>query len=659
LRKITYTVFLTLSLTSLFAQINHDSIFHLADTVKSVSKKFDQITWAYRKVTLSNKETKEVITKLSSVIPDTNSKTDMANLYMAIATIFYGQEKYEEQIGFSFKCLKLAEKIKDTLLIIKANYDLGSAFLEIENVPFAKRHFFYAINYFFKETTNKEVERYKSNYFNQLGTIYKDQSQLDSALFYHKNALQIRLNLGYKKLIAASYNNLGLVYKKLKDYENALIYLKQSLEIKRQIDDKKGTAGTCINIGNLLTSKSLYVDALKYLHEGTTIANSIHDGPFFINGVEGIAACYFEKGDYKNAAIYYQRHKKVLDSLQTEGMNKQIAELSAQYESGKKDAELLLREEKLKNQQTEIKKQKLFTTSVVCVLGLVVLLIFFVYRSYRINKKNAISLERKNIIIEQKNKEITDSINYARRIQNSLLTTGSILEKNLPEHFILYRPKDIVSGDFYWFHPFEDKTAKGSLIAAADCTGHGVPGAFMSLIGKEKLDKAASITTSPGKILSFLNVNVKNALQQDSTQLARDGMDIALVRLELKGQTAQLKYAGANRPIWIIRNGTEVIEEIKATKHAIAGFTSDEQAFEEHDIELSKGDTFYIFSDGYADQFGGDKHKKLTTKTFKKLLISQQSKTLQQQETYYNEFIDRWMDEQEQIDDMLMIGIRV
>jgi serine phosphatase RsbU (regulator of sigma subunit) len=592
------------------------------------------------------------------LVQDTVSLKNQADLYIGIATIYWGQKKYEEQISYTFKCLKLAEKIQDTLLIIRSNYDIGSAYNELRNPVYAKKHFFRAMN-FFGETMNKEIERYKSNCFNQLGTIYKDQSATDSALFYHKNALQIRLKLGNKRLIAASYNNLGLVYKKMKDYDNALLYMKKSLDIKKQINDKKGTAGSSINIGNLLSEKKLFAEAITFLTEGTQLAYEIRDGPFYLNGLEGLASCYFSKGDYKNSALNYSKYKSAIDSLKDQGVKKQIAELSAQYESEKKDAELLLREEKLKNQQSEIKKQKLFITSVICVLALVLLLIFFVYRSYRINKNNAINLERKNVIIEQKNKEITDSINYARRIQNSLLTSSSILEKNLPEHFILYRPKDIVSGDFYWFHLFNEQNQTGSLIAAADCTGHGVPGAFMSLIGKEKLDKAASISTSPGKILSFLNINVKNALQQDSSQMARDGMDIALIKLETQGEETKLKYAGANRPLWIIRKGSKGIEEIRATKHAIAGFTSDAQEFEEHTITLQKGDSFYIFTDGYADQFGGAKQKKLTTRSFKNLLLSQQEKSMKDQQDYYHEFIIRWMEKQEQIDDILLIGIRI
>lgn len=255
--------------------------------------------------------------------------------------------------------------------------------------------------------------------------------------------------------------------------------------------------------------------------------------------------------------------------------------------------------------------------------------------------------------LAQKNNEIKDSINYAQRIQNAILVSKNEINETLKECFVLFKPKDIVSGDFYFYAKKENIV----LIAAADCTGHGVPGALMSMIGTEKLSSAVIESTDPSVILNTLNKGIKSSLRQsDHEESTRDGMDIALVSIDMDARS--VNYAGANRPIWIIRHGNKSIEEIKATKKAIGGFTADDQHFDLHTIQLNKGDTFYLFTDGFADQFGYS-GKKLMTKRFRELLIEIQHMPMQQQEIYLNEFIEKWKSGVEQIDDILVIGVRL
>ncbi len=262
-------------------------------------------------------------------------------------------------------------------------------------------------------------------------------------------------------------------------------------------------------------------------------------------------------------------------------------------------------------------------------------------------------LDKKNKIIEEKNKEIIDSITYALRIQHAKLPKKEEIYTSFPQSFILFKPKDIVSGDFYFFH----KNNNNVILAAADCTGHGVPGAFMSLIGSERLDDAVGFNTDTSEILKHLNIGIKKSLHQsESDESTRDGMDIALCYIDIEKQI--LKFAGANRPLWIIRKGQAEVEEIKATKTAIGGLTEDNQHFETHEKQLSQGDTFYIFSDGYADTFS-KQDKKLTTKKFKQILIDIQALKMQEQEQYLDDFIENWKSGAEQIDDILVIGVRL
>jgi serine phosphatase RsbU (regulator of sigma subunit) len=270
-----------------------------------------------------------------------------------------------------------------------------------------------------------------------------------------------------------------------------------------------------------------------------------------------------------------------------------------------------------------------------------------------INNARLIISEQKKLL-QEKNKDITDSINYAKRIQQSKLPIKSDFTTLFADSFILFKPKDIVSGDFYYFQ----QTKNSIFIAAADCTGHGVPGAIMSMICSEKLEEAISTSENTSEILTLVNKRVKLSLKQtEGEESTRDGMDIALC--SVNKENCIVKYSGANRPLWIIRKGQNTVEEIKPTKSAIGGITSDHQYFDSHEIKLQEGDTIYIFTDGYADQFNGKTGKKIKTKKLKDILQDIQLKTMNEQEKHLDYFLENWKSGTEQVDDILMIGIRL
>ncbi len=263
-------------------------------------------------------------------------------------------------------------------------------------------------------------------------------------------------------------------------------------------------------------------------------------------------------------------------------------------------------------------------------------------------------LEKSKNIIEDRNKEMIDSIVYAQRIQQAKLPKKEDIYESLKDSFVLYKPKDIVSGDFYFFQKRNDSI----FIAVADCTGHGVPGAFMSMICSEKLDEAIALSSDTSAILQYLNKGVKNSLQQSTnSDSTRDGMDIAICEIDFKRK--RIRYAGANRPIWMIRKENRGIEEIRGTKKAIGGFTEDDQFFQSHYLEFETGDTFYLTTDGYADQFGGKFGKKLMTTRLKSVLLDIQNISMQEQKIYLNEFVNDWKSGIEQVDDILILGVRL
>lgn len=264
-------------------------------------------------------------------------------------------------------------------------------------------------------------------------------------------------------------------------------------------------------------------------------------------------------------------------------------------------------------------------------------------------------IEESNLIISQKNKDILDSINYAKRIQSAILAPKEEIFATFKDAFILYKPKDIVSGDFYYF----SKVDNHGIIAAADCTGHGVPGALMSMIGNDLLNHVTRErkTTKPSDILDLLHKGITNVLKQDSKYgETRDGMDIALLSFDLTNPT-KMQFAGAYRSLSIVRNGEMI--EYKANKFPIGNAQQDRDKFTNNDVSLQKGDMCYIFTDGYADQFGGDKGKKFMVKKFHKLLIKNSSLSVAEQEKNLDEAIENWRGDHEQVDDILVIGIRV
>lgn len=269
----------------------------------------------------------------------------------------------------------------------------------------------------------------------------------------------------------------------------------------------------------------------------------------------------------------------------------------------------------------------------------------------RIKDKYLAELKMSRAIIEEQKEDILSSISYAQRIQQARLPKKQDVHAVLPRSFFLNKPKDVLSGDFYFFHVKDQYI----FLAAADCTGHGVPGAIMSMIASEKLEDAVLHSSDVSEILNQVNVKLKESLRQSGEEdTIRDGMDIVLCRIDIAGRS--ISYAGAQRPLWLVRKDGAGVEEIKGTKAAIGGHTPADQQFSRHDVKLNPGDRFYLCSDGYADTFSGKTNKKLTTKKFKQLLFGIGEMDLKKQEEHLTAFIEDWMAGAGQVDDILVIG---
>ena len=535
-----------------------------------------------------------------------------------------------------------------------------------------------------------------------IGNVYYAQKKYDQALIYYQTGYEYQMKEGDQESIADCLINIGNVYDDLMQYDLAVETFEKSLEIYIK-NDLQELAGLCMmNMGatqikkdDLLSAKNNFSNALKKFDiqndwhnkalclfniavvaekeknfreaqlkykAAIEIGQKLNNFDFLQQCYESLSSLYYSENDFNKAYFYHVLYVKSKDSLNAKLFNEKIAAQETKLKTKDKEIEI----EKLNIEGNAKETQRNFLI-VISILGLSVT--FFVYRSYRekmqannvlADKNTAIrkqkrEIERQKIIVDIQNKDITDSINYAKQIQTAILPSGEVIKSALEESFVLYKPKAIVSGDFYFFSEKEGKV----IMAVVDCTGHGVPGAFMSMIGHNLLSQIINENgiTTPSEILNHLHIGVRKVLHQnDSTTGNRDGMDIALISIDKSMQ--KIEYAGANRPLYHIRSS--VLNEIKSDKISIGGFQKEEKrTFRNNIIELQKGDTFYFFSDGYADQFGGEKGKKFMVKNLKKTFVKIHTLPLNEQERQLYTLFENWRGEAEQVDDVLVVGIKV
>ncbi|MDA3882949.1 MAG: YfiR/HmsC family protein [Bacteroidales bacterium] len=348
-----------------------------------------------------------------------------------------------------------------------------------------------------------------------------------------------------------------------------------------------------------------------------------------------------------------------IQKLQLDKLNENITKQQQVLRS--QSDKLHTQDKKIVSQFNTIEQQHSVIIAFILFFIIILILGYIIYRQYKltqkINKELAIKnteVSKKRDMITEQHKHITDSIVYARRIQHAILPPENIIAQNIPNHFILFKPRDIVSGDYYWMTQIDDLI----VITAADCTGHGVPGAFMSLLGITFLNEIVHEKNilEPHLILNELRLRIINSLnKQHSEEEYKDGMDMAICLIDKKQNT--LSYSGAHNPLYIIRNGE--LEEIKADRMPVGLSEKMDSSFQVHKKTINPGDAFYIFSDGYADQFGGPDNKKFMARSFKKLLLSIHEKEMEEQKSILDSTITEWRGDTEQIDDILIIGLKM
>jgi len=745
-----------------------------------------------------------------------NLKKGISLSLSSIGSIYAAQGDYPQALDFYFKALKINEELKNKYLTAAVLCNIGVVYKD-------QSDFTKALNYYFKALKALEELKNKAGIavvLGNIGGIYQEQGDYPKTLNYYFKAFKLDEELQNKDGMARHLGNIGNVYQKQANEANskknivgndslnkkALSYYLQALKIFEELGAKKDIALNLCNIGILYKYTQKYNEAEKYLKKALKFSTEIKALSLTETIEETFSDLYSATHQPVKALEHYKKYVAIKDSIFNEDNTKKAVRSEVTFEFEKKQAVTKAEQEKQNAiANAKVEKQNFLRNALVIGFVMMLILVFFIYRSYRQkqtantslellnkeleklsivasetdngvlicgpqgeiewanqgitrllgytledikkrgntleevsanpeikslirksieNKKSSIyqSLSitkdgrerwmqstltpildgkgsiKKLVVIDTditnrkmaedelklKSEKIIDSINYAQLIQQSILIEESEIQKHLPDSFIYYQPKDIVSGDFYWFSEVaenqgneepkteQDLWSKSSsskfIIAAIDCTGHGVPGAFMSMIGNTLLNQIVNEKriTQPSEILRLLNIAIYEALhQQKDETLSRDGMDMALCCIDYKNN--QIEFAGAQNPLFIISGNEARI--IKGDRNTIGGgggliakkFNPLKREYTNHTIPIKKGMNIYLFSDGYMDQFGGNERKKFGIQKFKELLLNNQHLNIQQQKELIVKAHENWKGNTNtgQVDDILVIGLKL
>lgn len=562
----------------------------------------------------------------------------------------------------------------------------------------------------------------QANYLNKIAYLYWENESGKEAVDYFLQSVQLNKEVGNKNAMQALYGHIALIYTEAEDYPNALEYFKKSLQINRQLNKKREITSNLINIGSIYFELKDYHKSNENLKEALVLSQELNDINLLRTCYGMLAENFQSLGNSEKYFEYSQLYATLTRQIQEEKEEEQQQKLSAtearalqaEKEKTRKEEELkqavdtleevkeladerqlaienLKQKERLrelKTQQAKI-RQRTITFSLIGAVFFMAIILFIIYKNFQNKKKVNALLEKQNreildqqSIIETTNRNLTNSINYAKRIQEAMLPPVDDFKRYLPESFILFKPRDIVSGDFYWFsetrlHSVISRSKSSVMnkiiysttpkipddnsiiVAAVDCTGHGVPGAFMSMIGYNLMHEIISKgIIEPNKILAVLNTGIRNQLKQDETD-NRDGMDMALCVINKKKNI--LEFSGAKNPLVYIQDGD--LQQIRGDYMPIGGFQKEDyekRKYEKHTISIDKPTCCYIFSDGFSDQIGGPEGRKYLTKRFREFLFSIHANPMEKQKELLEAELDNWIGTNfNQVDDILIMGFKL
>ncbi|HTA82093.1 MAG TPA: tetratricopeptide repeat protein [Bacteroidia bacterium] len=664
-----------------------------------------------------------------------NNNKRLSSIYNVLGNITAEQDHYSLSTNYYFKALAI-DSISRKNTIPDLYNNIGLNYQDEGNYEKAESYYFNALRIYHEQNNDDGIATTEDN----LANIYDLQGNHLKALENHLKSLKIDSTLHKDANVALGYSNIGTCYMSLGKNDKSLEYSFKAIALSRKIGASGNLANNLGNVGqafiNIFESDSdkkgfsyvnngrtIYIahdallDSARVYENNGIIASSITGSKMgLMNGNQGLAAIYslqhnydraifyylqaynisdslgvldekmlnakylghtyLKAGEYEMAAKYLDKTLTLKDSLFSDEKEKALGKLETKYDDDKK---FLEQQKEMAVAAEQDKRQKLATAGVSVGLGLVLIFLFLLFRRFKVtNEQKKVIEEQKKYVdaaygqLQEKDKDITDSIAYARKIQSAIIPSEEYLKDSLGDYFVLYKPRDVVSGDFYWCH----KEGSKVIFAVVDCTGHGVPGAFMSMIGNSMLNQVIienKVLSNSGEILNQVRYNLLRQLKQRGQEsVSRDGMDMAICIWDRDKNI--LQYSGANNSLYLVRkgiNGTPVqnpkfrphgsdMVEVLADKQPI-GYQEGkmETVFTTQTIELKKGDTIYISSDGYQDQFGGEKNKKFTSRAFRDMLVAISNTTCAEQKQTLDSTIEKWKNSYAQTDDICVMGVKI
>ncbi len=585
---------------------------------------------------------------------------------------------YRQCLEWYLKALEQIYKVGDTAWIAVNLNNIGNVYYYLNDTDKALEYYTKSYKLFEKIKNPQGIALTTNN----IGVIFSDRGQLDSAQKYFNISVRYAQKSNYIEQLAETYNHISSIFLKRRQLDSARFYVEKSIKLSRLTDNKSQLADDFSLKGEILGRSKHYNKAKKYLDSAFVLAKAINSPEIIKNIYLAHYVIDSVRHRYKSALINYVKYSRLKDSLTSEKIKKDIANLETVYQLKLAEKQNRLLKAKQEKQQLIIQRQRIIFLSIAVVTLLILIFIIILWKQYQkirhyniqleiknkeILLKNSILNQQKEEILTQKKeierqhkelvksqRKIQEGINYAQRIQGALLPSIIIFRLYFRQSFVLFIPQEVVSGDFYWAENRGDKF----YFAIGDCTGHGVPGAFISMMVLTMLKEI--VKTNPqytaAQILMEMRDNIKKTFSasEEGKRHFTDGADLALVILETK--TFRANFAGAYRPMYIF-HGDELII-LKGDRQPLGSYIK-EHPFKDQYIKLYKNDVIYLFSDGYHDQIRAHDSRKFMLGHFKKLLTEIHNEDLDTQKKILEETFYAWKQNEAQIDDVTVLGLRL
>jgi serine phosphatase RsbU (regulator of sigma subunit) len=598
---------------------------------------------------------------------ETGDSSHISGSNNLLGSIYKDRHDHKIALDYFIKAYGIAQRNFDSLNMVSSGINIGTLFISLRNYNKAKLYM--------KEAAEIAILVHDTaNYgavLNNLAIIYESINDTATALNYFRKGLHWYKSINNIDGAANIMNSMASIYYYRAEFDSCMYFVKTSIDMYLELGDTVNASSKIMNYASLLLSLGKTEEAYQVLTKFKRFILQFYEIGAIINYYRIYAEVMVKKGDYKSAFQTQLYLMNLKDSVSDATNSQLVIENEAKFNNAKQrlDNLRLSKDKEISDQKNA--KLLVYLVAGIIITGILLLVVFLFFRANRNKQKSNLKLqalnnrleivnadiERQKLVVEEKNKEITDSINYAKRIQTALLPSEESIAALFNQYFILYRPKDIVAGDFYWMEAIEKGNSKIILLAVADCTGHGVPGAIVSVICHNALNRCVREfeITDPGELLNKTRELVVAEFEK-SHQDVKDGMDISLLKFEfLSNKIDNCQWAGANNPVWILRN--QQLLEIKGDKQPIGKYANS-SSFTTHTINISDNDHLYLFSDGFADQFGGEHNKKIKSSVFKKLIIDTGLESLALQKEHLIDYFVKWQGAHEQNDDVCIIGIK-